>query len=205
MKLSRPKLIGITGGIATGKSTVSKALKDRGYRVVDADEIARAIVEQGRPAYVEIIDFFGEEILDRDLNIDRKKLASIIFKKETLREKLNQLTHPHIYKEIKEEIDRQGKGQSILFLDIPLLIEGLADMEKHRIQLDEIWLVYIDEKTQLDRLMKRDGLGKEAALSRINSQMSIELKREYADRILDNRGNIRGLEEQIDEILNEII
>ena len=205
MKPNNYKIIGITGGIATGKSTVTNIIKKKDYIVIDADKVARNIVMKNKPAYMEIVDFFGEDILAEDGNIDRKKLGSIIFGDEGLRKKLNQIVHPYIFQAIKEEILKYGEIENLIFLDIPLLIEELDNLINHGINFDEIWVVYIDEKAQLNRLMKRDSIDKKEALDKINSQISIEMKKEYANRILDNRGNIKELEEQIDKILKEII
>lgn len=205
MKPNNYKTIGITGGIATGKSTVTNIIKKTGYIVIDADKIARDVVEKNKPAYMELVDFFGEDILAKDRNIDRKKLGSIIFGDESLRKKLNEIVHPYVFQSIREEISKYGEMEKLIFLDIPLLIEELDNFKKHKIYFDEIWLVYIDKKTQLNRLMKRDSIDENKALDKINSQISIEMKKEYVNRILDNRGNIKDLEEQIDKILKEII
>ena len=205
MKPNNYKTIGITGGIATGKSTVTNIIKKTGYIVIDADKIARDVVEKNKPAYMELVDFFGEDILAKDRNIDRKKLGSIIFGDESLRKKLNEIVHPYVFQSIREEISKYGEMEKLIFLDIPLLIEELDNFKKHKIYFDEIWLVYIDKKTELNRLMKRDSIDENKALDKINSQISIEMKKEYVNRILDNRGNIKDLEEQIDKILKEII
>ena len=204
MKQIKIKTIGITGGIATGKSTVTNMLKERGYIVIDADKIAREVMEKGETAYNEVVEFFGEDILDKNNNIDRKALGDIIFKDKNLREKLNNIVHPHIYKKIKLKILEYGKKEKIIFLDIPLLIEELDSFKEHEIYFDEIWLVYLDRKIQLDRLIKRDSINREQALNKINAQMSIELKKKYATRILDNSGDLIALEKQLDEILKEI-
>lgn len=205
MKQNSCKIIGITGGIATGKSTVTNMIREKGHMVIDADKIARNVVEKNSPAYVEILDFFGEDFLDENENIDRKKLGSIIFKDESLRKKLNNIVHPYIYENIKNQILKHSEREKTIFLDIPLLIEELDSFNKYEIYFDEIWLVYVDELTQLNRLMKRDLIDEKEALYRINSQISIELKKKYATRILDNRGELRELEKQLDKILNEII
>lgn len=205
MRHKETKIIGITGSIATGKSTASQILKNKGYIIVDADKLARDVVEKNKPAYLEIVDFFGEGILDESKNIDRKKLGSIIFKDENLRKKLNSITHPYIFEKIVEEVERYKGKESIIFLDIPLLIEGLGSIKKYNIKLDEIWLIYIDTQTQLERLMARDLIDKNTALSKINSQMSIEAKKAYATRIFDNRGSVEELEKQLDKAVEEII
>lgn len=203
MKQNSFKIIGITGGIATGKSTVSHMLIERGYTVIDADKIARNVMGKDSSAYNEVVEFFGENILDKNRDIDRKVLGDIIFKDKSLREKLNSIVHPHIYREIQLEILKH-REEKIIFLDVPLLIEEIDSIKKHHIDLDQIWLVYVNEENQLYRLMKRDNINKEQAVNRVNAQMSIELKKKYADKILDNNGDLKALKKQLDEVLKEI-
>ncbi|NLJ98979.1 MAG: dephospho-CoA kinase [Tissierellia bacterium] len=205
MKPNNVKIIGITGGIATGKSTVSNIIKKAGYIVIDADKIAREVMKKGAPAYEEIIDTFGKEVLKDDKTIDRKKLGNIIFADILWREKLNNIVHPYIFNRMEELIDQYSRQEKLLFLDIPLLIEELDKMKKDGINLDEIWLVYVDEATQLDRLMKRDSIDRLEGIKRIKAQMPIELKREYATRIIDNRGDLEMLNRQMIKIMDEII
>lgn len=205
MKPNNAKIIGITGGIATGKSTVSNIIKKAGYIVIDADKIAREVMKKGAPAYEEIIDTFGKEVLKDDKTIDRKKLGNIIFADILWREKLNNIVHPYIFNRMEELIDQYSRQEKLLFLDIPLLIEELDKMKKDGINLDEIWLVYVDEATQLDRLMKRDSIDRLEGIKRIKAQMPIELKREYATRIIDNRGDLEMLNRQMIKIMDEII
>ncbi|HHV39501.1 MAG TPA: dephospho-CoA kinase [Tepidimicrobium sp.] len=205
MKLNNTKIIGITGGIATGKSTVSNIIKKAGYVVIDGDTIAREVMEKGRLAYKEVVDFFGQDILAKDGSIDRNRLGSIIFSDPKYREKLNRIVHPHIFHRIKELIEEHRSGVDILFLDIPLLIETIDEIGERGIQLDEIWLVYTDESTQLERLMKRDAIGRTEAINKIRSQIPIELKRKYATRIIDNRGDLDMLNKQMNKIMDDIV
>ncbi|MCF6465392.1 dephospho-CoA kinase [Clostridium sp. Cult2] len=204
MSQNKQKIIGLTGGIATGKSTVSNIIKSLGYKVIDADKIAKDVVKKGNPAYKEIIDTFGQEILDEGNVINRKKLGAIIFKYSLMRRRLNDIVHPYVFKTMKELIDKYQK-ESIIFVDVPLLIEEIDKFRGYGITLDEIWLIYLDEKTQLDRLIKRDLISEEEAIRKIQSQMPIELKREYATRIIDNRKDIKSLEEQVEKIIDEVI
>lgn len=204
MSQNKTKLIGLTGGIATGKSTVSNIIKKLGYKVIDADKIAKDVVEIGKPAYKEIIDVFGKGILDDQHNINRKKLGSIIFKDHLMRKKLNNIVHPYVFEGIEELIDKY-KEEDIIFLDLPLLIEEMDKINDYGIYFDEIWLVYVDEITQLDRLIKRDLISREEGIRRIKAQMPMELKREYATRVIDNRKDIKNLEEQIEKIMDEVI
>lgn len=205
MKANNPKLIGITGGIATGKSTVSNIIKEAGYKLIDADKIAREVMEKGRPAYKKTIEAFGKEILEDEETIDRKKLGQIVFKDSLSRSKLDSIVHPYVFNQIKERIDEYGQEQKILFVDIPLLIEERKNLKKYNIHLDEIWLVYVDKSTQLDRLIKRDGISREEAIQKIKSQMPIQSKKEYASRIIDNRKDLKDLNQQMKKIMDKII
>lgn len=205
MKQINCKIIGLTGGIATGKSTVTKIIKENGYKVIDADKIAKDIVEKDKPAYNEVVEKFGEKILEKDKSINRKKLGNIIFKDRLLREELNNMLHPYIFKEIKDMIIKHSQNNEYIFVDIPLLIEEIDKFKEYEICFDEIWLVYIDEKTQLSRLMKRDLIGEERGIEKIRSQMSIDLKKRYATKIIDNRGDLKTLKKQMNKIMDEII
>ncbi len=204
MKQNKPKVVGITGGIATGKSTVSKIIKNLGYEVIDADIISREVVEKGKPAYRELIAYFGDVILDEYGNIDRKELGNLIFNNEEKRKKLNSITHPYIMKAIKESIYNK-KEQKIVFVDIPLLIEEIDKLRDYDIRFDEIWLVYVDEENQIDRLMKRDRIDRTEALNKIRAQMPIEVKKKYATIVIDNRGDIKDLDEQVRRFIEKSI
>lgn len=198
------KSIGLTGGIATGKSTVSNVIKERGYVVIDADEISRQVLEVGKPAYKDIVETFGFKILLNDETINRKKLARLIFSSERLRKALNDIVHPYIIKEIKEQFNFYCKDNDVIFLDIPLLVELYDIIKAFDIRFDEIWLVYADEKTQLKRLMQRDGLFESDARDRINSQLDTELKKEYATKIIYNTEDIDQLKINIDDYLSDL-
>lgn len=183
------KIIGLTGGIASGKSTVSNYLKSLGIPVIDADLIAREIVEIGQPALEEIALTFGKQVLNEDGGLNRKALGQIVFSNECLLKALNRITHPRIINEIVNRIELyriRGKN-SILFLDAALLIE--MNMRK---LVDEVWLVKVDQETQIRRLMNRDGFSVTEAKKRINAQMSMNEKEKYADIILDNN---KGMDE----------
>ncbi|NMB27813.1 MAG: dephospho-CoA kinase [Tissierellia bacterium] len=199
------KVIGLTGGIATGKSTVANIIKGYGYKVIDADRIARDVVEMGKPAYKKIVKDFGEKILNKDKSLNRKKLGDIIFKDKSLREKLNNIVHPYVFKTIKGLIIEYSQSEKYIFVDVPLLIEEIDKFKEYGIYFDEIWLVYTDEEAQLNRLIKRDMLNEKEALKRIKAQMPIDLKREYATKIIDNRGNIKTLKKQMEKVIYEII
>jgi dephospho-CoA kinase len=176
-------IVGLTGGLATGKTTVAKIFKELGAEVVDADIIAREIVRKGTEVFDEIVKVFGEGIIGEEGELDRKKLASIIFCDEEAREKLNTITHPPIRKRIVEEIARLKESKRIIVLDVPLLIEaGFSDL------VDVVVVVSAGEEEQIRRVMKRDGIKREEALLRIRSQLPLQSKLDAADYVIDNSG-----------------
>lgn len=181
------KIIGLTGGIASGKSTVSRALRELGAIIIDADEVAHAIIEPGKPAWKDIVEHFGLGVLNPDQTIDREKLGAIVFNDPEKLQVLNQITHPRVGEQFKQIITtlRAEKSDAVLFMEVPLLYE--THMERI---CDEVWVVWVDEETQIQRLMKRDGLSREDALKRIDAQMSLDEKARRADFVIDNRYSI---------------
>ncbi|MCM3588625.1 dephospho-CoA kinase [Mesobacillus maritimus] len=191
--------IGLTGGIASGKSTVSKMFQAIGIQVIDADIEARLAVEKGERAYNDIVNYFGEEILQQDGSINREKLGSIVFHDELKRKALNSFVHPAVRERMLAKVEEaKDNGSQAIVLDIPLLIEG-----KLQYMADKILLVYVDEETQLKRLMDRNQFSKEDALARINSQMPLKEKIEFADAVIDNNATIENTEQQLKEILTQ--
>ena len=186
MTHTKCKIVGLTGGIATGKSTVSKILRDNGYIVIDADVLSRKVVEIGKPAYNKIIDCFGSHILSDDNTIDRKALGKLIFSNDRLRLKLNAITHPDIFEELKKEADKNCRDNKLIFLDIPLLFEEYDSLIEVGIDFEEIWLIHAKETTQINRLMKRDNLDRHESLSRIKNQMPMVDKLRMANVIIYN-------------------
>lgn len=199
------KIIGITGGIATGKSTAVDIIKRKGYKLVDADQISREVVEKNKPAYNKIVEEFGIKVLKEDKSINREKLGTIIFSDDRLRKKLNNIVHPYIFESIRNKIKEYSKTENHIFIDIPLLIEERDKFKEYEIHFDEIWLVYIDEKLQLSRLMKRDSIDKKLGLEKIESQMPIELKKSYATKIIDNSGDLKALNKKMNKVLKNIM
>lgn len=201
-------LIGLTGGIATGKSTVTKLLTEKGYTVIDADKISREVVQQGKPAYNEIVETFGVRILLKDKSLNRRKLGRLIFNSSSIRKALNKIVHPHVIEVIKQKILDECKDESIgnriIFLDIPLLFEVLDLLKLHDIELKEIWMVYTDKNTQLKRLMERDNINKEEAMNKINAQQTVDEKRMKSTKTLYNDGNVEELKRNLEIILNEL-
>ncbi|RBW71499.1 dephospho-CoA kinase [Bacillus taeanensis] len=190
-------IIGLTGGIASGKSTVSIILTKLGLPVVDADKIARQVVEQGEPAYKEIVKYFGTEILDSHGNLNRKQLGTLIFSDPKEREVLNNIVHPAVRKKMIEQKDTYlQQGYHHIVLDIPLLFES-----KLTHMVEKTLLIYVDEKKQLERLIMRDHAGKEDAERRISSQMPLKDKVLLADGVIDNNGSLSKTKEQLVNIL----
>jgi len=187
-------IIGLTGGIACGKSTVAQMLVDRGARLVDADQIAREVVLPGSPALEEIADRFGRIVLKEDGTLDRKRLGEIVFSDPQAKRDLEQILHPRIrqlIRERKESLAAEHPRRPVI-VDIPLLFEsGMTE------GYDEIMVVYVPEEVQLRRLMERDGLTTEQAMNRIRSQMPIEEKKRRADVVIDNSGTLKETEDQI--------
>ncbi|WP_282925978.1 dephospho-CoA kinase [Helcococcus kunzii] len=190
------RVIGITGSIATGKSTVTDILKDLGYNVIDADKIAHQLMEVGNENYDAIVSYFGDKILNPDKSINRKKLGNIVFNDKKQLNKLNNLTHDNIFNKIKENIEFYKN--EIIFVDIPLLIE-LKIKGELSIEFDEIWLVYVDRQTQIERLAKRNNISYDEAEKLVNTQINIDDKVQYCDFILDNSKDIDYVKKQIIE------
>lgn len=202
MTHTNKKIIAITGGIATGKSTVSKILKEKSYEVIDADKIAKALMKKNEVSYKKTLEFFGKSILKSDGEIDRKVLGRKVFGNPQLLSKLNDLTHGDIFEEMNSSI--KNSREKIIFLDIPLFFEAEESIMKKFIKIDEIWIVYSDRNTQIERIIDRDNFTKDEATKRVDSQISIELKKEWADRIIYNLDSIEGLKDQIDLLLKDL-
>lgn len=197
--MSQSKIIGLTGSIATGKSQVSKYLKDKGIKVVDADLIARDVANC-KSVKNKIKKVFGDDLYING-ELDRKKLAEIIFANKIHRQKLNGIMHPEIYKKINKETE--GK-EELVFVDIPLLFENEDINKKYGLDFDEIWLVYVDRQTQIRRLMDRDGISRDYAEKKINSQISVGEKRKKADVIIDNSGTLEETFKQVEKNLKKL-
>lgn len=195
------KVIGLTGGIASGKSTVSKYLVELGATIIDADVVAREIVEKGQPALKEIADYFGMGVLKQDGTLNRKYLGSKVFSDPEKLQVLNKITHERIIKRIEEKIEnyRQLSNLRAVFIDAALLIE----MKMYYLT-DEIWLVTVSKEKQLKRVMLRDNLSFSEAMDRINSQMCLEQKRDYADVIFDNSKDFNHLKKQVEDSYKSI-
>lgn len=194
------KIIGLTGSIGSGKSTVSKIIREEGIPVICADEIAHQVVEVGTPAYQQITQFFGKEILSPDQSINREKLGALVFQNKEKRKLLNSIVHPEVIKKMEQEIKNHQKNRKLLiFLDIPLLYEsGLENM------CNQVAVVYAPETIMIERIKKRDGLSDQEIKNRIASQMSIEEKKEKADYVIDNSKSIAQTKKQVQDLMNKI-
>ncbi|EJG4559391.1 dephospho-CoA kinase [Listeria monocytogenes] len=187
------KTIGLTGSVATGKSTVSNMIQQAGIPLVDADIAARKVVEPGTEGLKEIVAYFGEEILLADGTLNRAKLGEIIFKGKEKREKLNEITHPRVKDYMLEARERFfGAGEELVFFDIPLLFESHLES-----LVDQIVVVWTTPETELKRLMERNNLTKEDALRRIESQMGIDEKARKADFVIDNNESLEKTQKQV--------
>ena len=192
-------VIGLTGGIASGKSTVSNMLKEMDITVIDADVEARLAVEKGEPAYQKIVAEFGQDILLPGGEIDRQKLGSIIFHNAEKRQLLNGMVHPEVRKRMKDQAEAaMERGEQVIVLDIPLLFES-----KLTFMVEKTILVFVDRAVQLQRLMERNNLTLEDAEARVNSQMPLAEKVALADAVIDNNGTVEETREQLIEILRK--
>lgn len=196
--------VGLTGGIACGKSTVSRMFEERGASIVDADRIAREVVLPGQPALEEVADAFGTGVITPEGLLDRKRLGSIIFGDESARKRLEGILHPRIRAEISRQMEhwQQIHPSGVTIVDIPLLFESGLDK---LYAFDDIIVVYVPREVQLSRLQSRDDLTEEEANRRIVSQMPIEDKRKLADVVIDNSGTLDDTARQVEAYLSRTI
>lgn len=191
-------IVGITGSIATGKTFVTDYLKTKGYNLIDADVLAKDVLNFGEKGYYEAIEYFSESILDDKKNIDRKKLAKIIFNDDDKKKVLENIVHPQVIKKIQEFISNIKKSE-IAFVSIPLLFE--IHFEKY---LDKIVVVFSKKDIQIKRLMERDNIDLEYAEKKINSQLSQEQKVKLADYVIDNSFTKEETINSINEVVEKI-
>ncbi len=202
LKTRRLPVIGLTGGIASGKSTVVAILRQLGAFIIDADRIAHDVQRKGQKAWQEIVDHFGNVVLTDDGELDRHALGAIVFSDPLARERLNKIVHPIVIEQIRQQIAAAlsycAPHQGIV-VDVPLLYEAkMADM------FDQVWVVSVREATQIERLIRRDGLTRSAALARIMAQMPLGDKCRLADRVIDNEEGIDHTRAQVEALWREI-
>lgn len=193
-----PKVIGLTGGIASGKSTVSELLSVFGFKVVDADKAAREAVKKGSKGLAQVREVFGDEAIDENGEMNRRYMGDLVFNHPEKRLELNAIIHPivrDIMEEEKQEYLKQGYN---VIMNIPLLFEN--ELEN---TVDEVWVVYTSESIQMDRLMQRNNLSLEDAKARVYSQISIDKKSRMADHVIDNLGDKLELKQNLERLLEE--
>ena len=195
------KIIGLTGGIGTGKSTVSAYLKEKGCIILDADRMSRQLTAAGGAALPAIREIFDDEVFFDDCTLDRKKLGNIVFNDQTKLRQLEKITTEKVVEQTEAELENLWKNDftGIVVIDAPLLFE--CNMQT---MADENWLVTADLEIRLERIAKRDGLDRQSILDRINNQMSDDEKIAIADYVIDNSGNLSDLYRQIDKLVERI-
>lgn len=195
------KVYGITGNIASGKSSVARMFEELGARIIDADEVARTVVEPGEPAWKEIVAEFGEEVLDPGGGINRKRLAEIVFSDETRRKRLNDITHPRIKERIRDLLmDYEKAGAAVVMVEATLIVER----GRLRELLDGLIVVTADEETQIERLVREKGYTREEASARLGAQMPAGEKAKHGDYVIDNSGALEVTRRQVNEVWGAI-
>lgn len=194
------RIIGLTGGIATGKSTVSAIFQEHGIPVVDADRIAHQLMKKDTEVYRDLVEAFGPEILGPSGEIAREKLGRIVFYDDTQLARLNRIVHPAVKRVMLEQVKQlQSDGSNIIVLDVPLLFESGFDT-----LCDCTVVVYTEETIQLERLMKRNGISREEALARINAQMPLKEKVKRADVVIDNSFTLEKTKKQVEDLIKRL-
>ncbi|TMG16859.1 MAG: dephospho-CoA kinase [Chloroflexi bacterium] len=190
------RVLGLTGGIGSGKTMVGAMFTELGAELIDADQMAREVVEPGQPALDEIVTSFGRDILLPDGRLDRRTLAAIVFADASARARLNAITHPRIRERMDAAIAARRDRAGVLIVDIPLLFENLRTGV-----VEKVIVVWVDPQTQMRRLIERGGLTEEEAHQRIAAQMPLDEKRRLADHVIDNRGTPAETRRQVEAIL----
>lgn len=193
------RIIGLTGGIASGKSTVTSYLREKGYPVIDADQVVHDLQAPGGELYRVLVDHFGKEILTKEGELDRLALGQRIFSDPSERDWSNRVQGRLIREALAEVRDRQGAQSGLFFMDIPLLIE-----QGYEGWFESVWLVAVSKETQLKRLMERNHLSELQAQERIVAQMPLDEKKAHADLVLDNNGDLTALYAQLDAALQQL-
>ena len=192
------KIIGITGGIASGKSVVTDFLRSQGYQVIDADQVVHELQKPGGQLYQVLLSEFGTEILLADGQLDRKKLGTLLFSRPNLLEKSSRLQNDIIREELAVKRNQLAATEELFFMDIPLLFE-----QEYEDWFDKVWLVDVSKGTQLERLMARNNLSQEEAQQRIAAQLSLAEKRQRAEIVIDNNGALLATLKQVQAFLDK--
>ncbi len=197
-------VIGLTGGIGMGKSEVSRLLGELGAEVIEADKVAHEAYEPGTPGWREVVEAFGEGVLDADGRIDRKRLGGIVFDDEEARERLNAIVHPIVRRLLEERIAKlELEGTSAVVIEVPLLVEAIKQQSRWTRMLDEIWVVTAPENDAVARVRARSGLDEKAIRARIGSQATDRERIEFADAVIDNGGSLEGLRREVTNLWRE--
>ncbi len=197
----RRLLLGVTGSIATGKSTVARMLEVMGAPMIDFDVLSREVMEPGNPAYRDVVSYFGEQVLSEDKTLDREKLKEIVFRDKEKRTKLESFTHPRMFEAYLKRVEKLSQGEKPVIIQVV----GALLIEAHLQTLfDLLLMVYAPEEVQLKRLMERDGISKELAMNIIKSQMPVEEKKGYCDLIVDNSGSLEETRRQVKVIWRKL-
>lgn len=191
------RVIGITGGIASGKSNVCNVIQALGYPIISSDKISLDLSKKDKPMYKAIVNKFGVEYLDENGEINRKKLGKLVFNNSAAKIILNQATHPIIVEEIKNQI--KGISDGLIFVEIPLLYEA-----KLEYLCDKIICVFLSKKQQVIRLMEREGIDEDYALAKIHSQMDLYMKKELADYVINSQGTFEETRQQVEKLIKEL-
>lgn len=189
------RVLGLTGGIGSGKSLVASMFSALGADLIDADQVARKVVEPGQPALAEIVAAFGPQMLQPDGRLDRARLGAVVFADAAARQKLDAITHPRIREWMQREVEARADRPGLLILDIPLLYESGREGT-----VEKVIVVWVDRATQLQRLVARDGLTAEQAEQRLAAQLPLDEKRSRADEVIDNSGTPEQTRRQVEAL-----
>ncbi|HVL82548.1 MAG TPA: dephospho-CoA kinase [Actinomycetota bacterium] len=194
-------VVGLTGGIGTGKTTVARMLADRGAEVIDADVLAREVIARGTPGFDEVVEAFGASVVGADGSLDRRAIASLVFSDDEARARLNAIVHPKVYERIAARLAELSATDAIVVLDVPLLLESSSGSRE---AVAEVIVVVASEENALDRVVQR-GLDRDDARARMRAQLPIEEKVRMADHVVSNDGGLPELEEQVDALWQQLL
>lgn len=196
-------LVGLTGGIASGKSTVANMLREKGAVIIDADALGHQVYEAGTPGFRSVVDRFGEEIVAEDGSMDRKKLGKVVFKDAAARADLEAISHPEVFRLIAEAIERERDSDRMVVVDAALLVEAMPDRGRS-MGIDALLVVSADPKDQLERMITERGMEASSAKARMNAQAPLERKLAAADYVIHNRGSIADLSASVDVLWDQL-